>query len=78
MYSRVLSEESKFTEKEDNRVCHFYHLNNDQLQACLDEPKLLLYVGQGTTSGIAACQRQFYHSRWNCSSDVHKLYKKSR
>lgn len=72
--------EGKYTKKESERTCNRYNLNEDQYTACLQEPRILFYIGKGTNDGLTECQRQFHKQRWNCSKSSfnNKFYKKSK
>ena len=60
--------------------CEHYTLNDDQYNACLQEPRILFYIGKGTNDGLTECQRQFHKQRWNCSKSSfnNRFYKKSK
>lgn len=78
LYSRVIAETKKLN-KQDQSMCYHFNLNDDQLKACLVDPNVLLLVGKGTNDGLAHCERQFVHERWNCSNNnfSNKLFKRS-
>ncbi|XP_039265163.2 protein Wnt-2b-A-like isoform X1 [Styela clava] len=50
------------------RICDQMSLVPKQKEMCLDDPKVMVSVGEGAFNGIAECQYQFRTERWNCST----------
>ena len=77
IYSSVLSE-GQYSKVESRRICNYYNLNEHQYRACVNEPRILIYIGKGTKNGLNECQRQFVKQRWNCSKSSfnNKFYRK--
>lgn len=43
-------------------------LTREQRLLCESRPDLVAAIGEGTRLGVAECQRQFKHHRWNCTA----------
>lgn len=48
--------------------CANLPLTNKQKEICKKKPYLLPSIKDGARLGIAECQTQFKHERWNCST----------
>uniref|UniRef100_A0A4W4H7S4 Protein Wnt n=1 Tax=Electrophorus electricus TaxID=8005 RepID=A0A4W4H7S4_ELEEL len=48
--------------------CANLPLSNKQRDVCKRKPYLLASIKDGARLGIAECQTQFRHERWNCST----------
>ncbi|KAJ8411407.1 hypothetical protein AAFF_G00174130 [Aldrovandia affinis] len=49
-------------------ACASLPLTNRQKELCRRKPHLLPSIKEGARMGIAECQTQFRHERWNCST----------
>ncbi|OWA52740.1 Protein Wnt-2 [Hypsibius exemplaris] len=47
---------------------HIPGLLKSQRHVCLEQPEVMVSIGEGVRTGIEECQNQFRNSRWNCTT----------
>ena len=43
-------------------------LLKSQRHACMEQPEVMVTIGEGVRTGIEECQNQFRDQRWNCTT----------